>query len=113
MPKRVIWKYPLTMLTRQEIIDVGENAIVRPVAEQNEKACVWIEHDEPEGIVENEVVIELVGTGNRIPQGGTYVGMLFWGSFVFSVYDVTRKPQTKTYDDQRDVSSADRRQGEL
>ena len=84
---RTVWKYPLSMNSRQKIL-VGASPRVVHVDTQRGEPFVWIEQAIGQG--RGEIWLELVGTGGNTPDGGKYVGtvLLSDGDFVFHIYDL-------------------------
>jgi len=77
-----IWKYQL-QITDEQIISVPAGSRPISVAEQNGKLCMW-------AIVGSnrsaKMRIQVVGTGNPMPDVGDYIGTVVMGKFVWHVF---------------------------
>lgn len=71
MPVKTVWKYPLE-LAEHSVIAMPEGAVPRYVALQGNMPFIWMEVEPSRKAVARHVFI--VGTGQYIPQGKTYVG---------------------------------------
>lgn len=87
MSNRTIWKWDLDRDWPADGVPLV-NPVVRSVAMQDGKACIWIEHapDDYE-TPKTLVMVKVVGTGKKmIPDTGEYVGMFIDGPYVGHVY---------------------------
>jgi len=85
---KIIWKYEIS--STQTLIEMPKDAQILSVQVQNEIPCIWVLVD-PEK-PKNEKVIEIFGTGHKIPCVGinrNFIGIfqLKLGSLVFHLFE--------------------------
>lgn len=83
---KVIYKYPLE-LTDSQYLKVPSDSEFLHVSEQHGKLCLWslVDPDSTPGAV----LIEVIGTGNTIPEpeaNRTYIGTAHISQFVWHVF---------------------------
>lgn len=83
---RHIWKWPLVVTDRQELL-VPAGARLLAVQAQYGELCLWAECDTSQP--KETRTIHVYGTGNPIPDDpGTYISTVQLGTFVWHVYEV-------------------------
>lgn len=82
----VIWKYELEVTDRQ-IVRMPVAADLLSVANQRGKLCLWAMVD-PENPNKVERDIEIIGTGNSMPEGRrSFIGTAVIDPFVWHVFE--------------------------
>ena len=92
-----IWKYQLEITDRQEIF-MPYGAKILSVQVQHNILCLWARvrtYQNPVfGEVKEQRVIEIIGTGNPIPELGIheakrkYIGSCIMGDFVWHIFEI-------------------------
>lgn len=90
MSAEVIWKFPLPL---DEADDTGKHRVKMPMYSRNLTVQVqygtptlWAQVHPKSNTVTR--IFEWVGTGGAAPTGGTYVGTIQDGDYVFHLYEV-------------------------
>lgn len=81
---RTIFKYPLRIVTKQEIeVPVG-SSVLHVGLDATGKPCIWfeVEKDAADAGMKETIVVYVIGTGHPIPEEASY----HVGSFVISTY---------------------------
>ena len=88
MTVRKIHKYKLKLVDEPQTILMPAMSLIRFVGRQNDDVTMWAEvrTDYPVDVARKFVV---VGTGQPIPDGGTYVGTCFGVPFVWHIFEVS------------------------
>lgn len=84
-----IYKYVLEMVDLQEI-EMPLGASILSAHNQDGQICIWAQVDETMPMETRQ--IEVVGTGNPMPEhGGKYrefIGTVIWPPLVFHIYEI-------------------------
>ncbi len=84
---RTVWKYKLFMGTTNMVLPKGSKVV--HVGEQNANPHIWVEQEAEDNVDGFECAFYVVGTGNALPSGDTFlghVGSYTSGPFVWHVY---------------------------
>ena len=84
---RQVWKIPLSFDSATRVA-LSTCAVVRHVAVQDRRICLWIEVDARENIAKCERVFTIFGTGHELPEGAEYCGTVMLEPFVWHVYEL-------------------------
>lgn len=79
-----IWKYPLKLKDRQAISMPFGACIVSAGRDPIGALCIWalVDHNE----AKRDVEIMIVGTGNKLPHVGDFIGTVTMDGFVWHVF---------------------------
>lgn len=82
---KCIWKYPLSISTNKQVIEMPENAKCLCVNQQNEVPTIWALVDD--GAKKQEITIWVLGTGRLVPNVRLqYLGSCPSGRFMCHVF---------------------------
>lgn len=83
---KTIYKYELEVRDGVQIRAISRTGIVRRVAMQGAKLCIWVEVDPDFPTVDRGFVV--VGTGHHVDGCPVYCGSCDQGPFVWHVFEV-------------------------
>lgn len=83
--RRTIYKYPL--YAPHNIIEMPVGAIPRFVATQMSEVMLWVEVDALAQATEERTFV-LIGTGQQLPVGATYIGSVQNDGYVWHLHEV-------------------------
>lgn len=80
-----IWKFPLGLIDGQTIrLPVGA-VILGAGLDPNDDLCLWAKVDAAQS-AKHDVPVQIVGTGNPMPEVGDFVGTVRQGRFMWHVF---------------------------
>jgi hypothetical protein len=87
---KVVHKHEVLTIDRPTDIPLGADSVVVHVGMQNGALYIWEEHNEPKSLRIVARRYGVFGTGQKIPDGGQYVGTAIDGPFVWHLYELDR-----------------------